>query len=96
MDCQEKPVGLRNGDPKRGGIPHILHECAFAPSIDHRMTQISSATTNQLHQIHEEDNIDISSAEEEHPDVLSRMLKGKGKVVSDFPIQDATPKNNPS
>ncbi|OIT07835.1 hypothetical protein A4A49_32245 [Nicotiana attenuata] len=31
-----KTLTIKVGDPKGVGIPHILHECALAPLIDHR------------------------------------------------------------
>ncbi|OIT37380.1 hypothetical protein A4A49_11772 [Nicotiana attenuata] len=44
-NCQELPIAKQEGVPKGEGFPHVQHEYAEAPLIDHRTDLPSPATT---------------------------------------------------
>ncbi|OIT36139.1 hypothetical protein A4A49_09056 [Nicotiana attenuata] len=102
-NCQEKPIDRQEGVPNGVGLPHVLHECAIAQLVDHRMDLLTPATTlptsaTVLTQqpIVNEASDDLSS-EEDPPDPLNdelrRLAKGKAHAASDFSVQPPKSKN---
>ncbi|OIT04903.1 hypothetical protein A4A49_31371 [Nicotiana attenuata] len=65
---QEKLIGNQEGVPSGVGIPHVLHECANAQLVDHRLDCVPPATTvpsSKIQHVHQ------SSDEVKHCEVIS-------------------------
>ncbi|XP_070032968.1 uncharacterized protein [Nicotiana tomentosiformis] len=92
--CQEKPTDRQEEVPKGVGIPHVLHECAFAQFTDHRLDPVAPATTDQtpvnhvtkhiVTDVNEEQYETINSEDDQtasHNDQLRSLLKEKEKLM---------------
>ncbi|OIT27219.1 hypothetical protein A4A49_37653 [Nicotiana attenuata] len=100
-------IAKQEGVPKGEGFPHVQHECAEAPLIDHRTdlpfpaTTVNNSGKQQAHlsenRIVEEDS-ESSTSDEKTSAQMKALLKGKAKVAADFqiPVQTQKSRNKPS